>query len=379
MPQVVQQEEPIEAFSLTGLWRSSLAQMEVFRERPAPTCVFTLCLACWSAALYRIWNPLQTDPDVAGVCLVRDAVFSPHSSEWKRYLLHVVWPFEATYIRGFFMSLALLLEGYAFEYEVGTQYFAAVMVGCHASASAILLYFRFTVCHVSLEAVIAALAVLMHRANPKIHTDGVDKSIRVPFAIEPRWHLWMVEVVLLLLANDFSGALVTHGVGYAVGAVCVFRDPEVLLGALGALRRGSPRVGYIIHIALFLFAVFFMPITAAEYPTDVVSALLDGRALRWAWWQSAVPSSPPLLHLALVGLAGPEALFLMKLLIVSVLPLLFSPFSAWLRVYSVACVILVMYVMNMAVWRFPHIGFCVLLYLVWAFWKLPNMKALKYD
>lgn len=377
MSQVKREDDPIAGASWSGLWRSSMAQIEIYRGRPAPTCAFLLSLACWSAAVVRIWSPELSFPQGAGACLSREAMFAPSGLEWRRYGLHALWPLEPSYMRGFLTSIALLLEGYALEYEIGTPHFAALLLGTHVMASAALLRFGLTTCFTSLEPAIAGLAVATHRINPKIHTDGLDKSIRVPFAVEPRWHLWIVQSALLMLAVDFPRALLAHGVGYALGALCVLRDPEAVVEAFRAVRGGSTRIGYCIHVALLLFSIFFMPLSAEEYPADFFMALMDGRAFGWSWWRGAFPGTPPLIHLAFAGAVPPQALYLCKILITLAIPLLLSPFTMWVKGYSIGCVILVMYAMTSELWRLPHVGFVVLLYLAWAFWKLPNMEHMK--
>mmetsp|Transcript_28809 Transcript_28809/g.90805 ORF Transcript_28809/g.90805 Transcript_28809/m.90805 type:complete len:382 (+) Transcript_28809:83-1228(+) len=377
MPEVVRREEPIEAFSPSGLWRTTVVQMEVYRDRPAPACALLLFLAAFSASVYRLCRPEMVDPQVAGACLPWDALFVPHPSKWQRYLLHAIWPLEPGYIRAFLTNTVLIVEGYALEYEVGTAHFAGLLVGLHLASAAILLHFRFTLCHLSLEPVLVALAAVMHRVNPKLHSDGLDKSIRVPFPVEPRWHLWIILGVILLTSANFPQALAAHGVGLAAGAICAFRDPEVWQGSLEALQARSFTVGAGVHVALFMFLILFMPLTAKELPADVLSALLDGRALTLGWWRMAVPSSAPALHLALAGQLAGEALFICKLMIISACPLLLSPFRIWARFYAGACVLLLMYSMNSPEWQYPHVGFLALAYLAWAFWKLPNVEFLK--
>eukprot|EP00928_Gymnodinium_smaydae_P075878 TRINITY_DN5889_c2_g4_i1.p1 TRINITY_DN5889_c2_g4~~TRINITY_DN5889_c2_g4_i1.p1 ORF type:complete len:381 (-),score=70.24 TRINITY_DN5889_c2_g4_i1:65-1207(-) len=373
------EDEGPEAASLSGFWRSTLVQLEVYRDRPAPACAFVLCLAYWACALWRTLDPSVLDPHNAGACLLPDVVFLPRTSEWRRYALHALWPLEPGYLRGILMSIALLLLGYGFEYEVGTPHFAALLLGSHAVLAAALLHLRIFTCYVSVEPVIVALAVVMHRVNPKVYTNGLDVSLRVPWAVEPRWHLWIVQTLLLLFAGDFPTVLVAHAVALIVGSLCAVRDPELLFDAVAALRRGSPKVGYVIHIALLLFAILFMPLTAQDLPWGLPGALLDGRVLNLAWWKMAMPASPSMVQMGLVGLVAGEAMWICKLLILGSIPLLLSPFRMWLRAYSILCVMLAMYAMNSGVWRFPHIGFVTLLYLVWAFWKLPNAEAWKRD
>ncbi|CAE8692173.1 unnamed protein product, partial [Polarella glacialis] len=66
------------------------------------------------------------------------------------------------------------------------------------------------------------------------------------------------------------------------------------------------------------------------------------------------------------------AWFICKLLIGFSSPLLLSPFRLWAKFYTGACMLLMMYAMNCEQWRYPHIGFFALGYLVVAFWQLPN-------
>merc|ERR1712032_214341 len=183
----------------------------------------------------------------------------------------------------------------------------------------------------------------------------------------------MIEAMLLLNASDFPTALAVHGVGYVIGTVCSLRDPEAWNTSCHILRLRSPAVGRAVHIALFFFVVVFMPLSALDLPSDGLSAFLDGRAFRAAWWRTAVPSSWPLLHMALAGQLGTEALYLCRLLTAFALPLLLTPLVMWTRVYAIACAILLMYSMNSDGFRYPHVGYLALLYLIRAFWKLPDL------
>lgn len=369
----IRQEEPIQPVSMSSVFRTSLALMEIFRDRPAPSFAFVIALAMWAAGFGRIYWPQLAEPESAQACLLPSVIFEPYTGEWRRYLFHAFWPLEPGYIRGFFVSTMLLVQGYTMEYELGTVQFATAFLGLHIACSATLLYFRFVVCHVSMEATLAAMAVVMHRVNPKVHTDGLDKSLRVPFAIEPRWHVWVLQALLLLTSSDFSVALLAHGVGLALGGVLALRDPEVWVAAWRAARARSFEIGAPVHVALLLFSFLFMPLSAPAWPSDWGQALVGGRVLSLAWWRTAFPGTPPTLHLAIAGLLGPEAYFICKVLVSFALPLLLTPFRIWTKFYAGACLLLAMYSMNTPVWRLPHLGFVVLLYCVYAFWRLPSM------
>lgn len=367
MPEIVTQDDPIQPASLSSAYRTTMTLMEVFRNRPAPAFAFSLCLATWSVAAARLVWPELLDPSAAGVCISPDLA----AWEWRR-LLHALWPLEPSYLRGALTSAALLLEGYALEHELGTAHFASLAVGLQAATALVLLYNRLLPCHVSLEATTAALAGVVHIVNPKVHSDGLDKSIRVPFAIEARWHVWALQAVLLLVAGDFVAALLNYAVGMLAAAVLALRDPDVVLRAWEALQARSFGVGASLHMALLVFTLLFMPLTASTWPGGLLQAVTDGRALRRSWWQAEAPGSPALLHLALSGQIAPQALFISKLCISFAMPLLLSPFRLWAKFYAGACLLLLMYAMNTPVWHYPHAAFFALAYLAWAFWRLPS-------
>jgi len=119
-----------------------------------------------------------------------------------------------------------------------------------------------------------------------------------------------------------------------------------------------------------------MPLTTSGANAPVLPAVLNGSILSPAWWRAAVPASPALLHVAMAGLLGGQALWLLRLLVSCVFPLVLSPFSMWMRVYAVGFVMLIMYSMNSPVWRYPHVGFLALFYLIYAFWTLPNVQPI---
>jgi len=317
-----------------------------------------------------------TDPETFNACLTPGAVFAPSMSLWPRYLLHFLWPLELGYLRSILANTALLVEGYSLEYEIGTMQFATLLWGIHLATSAILLYFHVTTCHTSVEAALAGIVVVAHRVNPKIHSDGCDCSIRVPFAIEPRWHLWLILAMLLLSASNFPVVLAAHIAGFAVGTVCVLRDPEVWVSAWQDVSR-SFTMGAFLHIAFFLFSVLFMPLTSNEPPIHVHD-IVNGRMLQLGWWRKGASSSAPLLRMGFSGELAAEALFICKLMIAFACPLLLSQFRVWIKIYAGACVLLAMYSMNSDAWVYPHAGFIALLYLAWAFWKLPSVDSSKY-
>lgn len=375
----MQAEAPIEAASVSGLYRSVFGQLEVYKGRPAPTCAFLLSLCVWGSCLCRIWWPHLVDPKVAGACLPLPMLITPRMEEWRRYLLHALWPLESGYLRGFLTSSALLIEGYALEFEVGTPVFLGSLLFVHAASSAAMLYFGLVTCHISLEPALAGLAVFMHRTNPKVHTDGLDVSMKLPWAVEPRWHLWMVFGLLQLIAEDFPTALAAQACGLVSGAVLLLRDPEVWFDIWRGATKRSPKIGDALHLVLLLFALLFMPLSMINLPSDFLNALTTGLALRPSWWTLNVQSSRPLVHLGLEGSVAPHALWLCQLLIAGALPLLLSPWREWMKLYAGGCVLLMMYGMTANDWVYPHIGFITLGYLVWAFWKLPSMQAMKVD
>ncbi|OLQ03170.1 hypothetical protein AK812_SmicGene13896 [Symbiodinium microadriaticum] len=378
MPQVVHrsEEEDIPPLSLSGVWRSVAVQLEVYKERPAPSCAFSLALLTWVAALYRILRTDFPPPGPAGLCMDPAAVRFAQGFEAKRWLLHALWPLEPGYLRGFLSSSLLLVLGYSLEYELGSVHFCGLLLGLQIGAAFLLLHFRFSMCVISLEPAMAGLAVIAHRVNPKVHSDGLGAALKLPFEVEPRWHIWVLLGLLLMQAGDFPNALVVHAAGLLLGAVVVLREPEVWGDAWHALVGRSFTCGAVAHIVLFVFTIVFMPLTVPEAPPDMLAlfqaALADGRLFKLSWWRDSIPSSLPLLHMAISGQLGGEALYICRFLLSIALPLLLSSMRLWTRLYSVFFVILLMYTMNSPTWRYPHCGFFSLFYLVVAMWKLPN-------
>ncbi|CAK0859661.1 unnamed protein product [Prorocentrum cordatum] len=358
----VRREEPISPLSLAGAWRSAAASLEVYKGRPPPTCdslppPVLLCLATWAAAGYRlVLHPAAGDPAAFGACLTADALFAPRPAELRRYLLHALWPLEAGYARGFLASAALLVQGFALESQEGTAAFALQLAGLHTAAAALLLGLGASACQVSLEPALAGLAVVIHAANPKVHTDGLERSLRVPFAIEPRWHTWLLGALLLLAAGNFPRALAAHAVGLALGGLCVLRE-EPLAGpwrqAWQAVRQRSFGCGALVHLGLLLFALLAAPFAAEEG--------LGGTA--------------PLLHLAVSGQVPPQALLTCKVMLSCAVPLALSPLRIWVRLYAVGCALLAMSGMNSPAWRGgnPHLGLALLVYLTCGFWCLYGL------
>ncbi|CAE7423811.1 unnamed protein product [Symbiodinium sp. CCMP2456] len=327
------EEEDIPPLSLSGVWRSVAVQLEVYKERPAPSCAFSLVLLTWVAALYRILRTDFPPPGPAGLCMDPAAVRFAQGFEAKRWLLHALWPLEPGYLRGFLSSSLLLVLGYSLEYELGSAHFCGLLLGLQIGAAFLLLHFRFSMCVISLEPAMAGLAVIAHRVNPKVHSDGLGAALKLPFEVEPRWHIWVLLGLLLMQAGDFPNALVVHAAGLLLGAVVVMREPEVWGDAWRALVGRSFTCGAVAHIVLFVFTIVFMPLTVPEAPADMLAlfqaALADGRLFKLSWWRDSIPSSLPLLHMAISGQLGGEALYICRFLLSIALPLLLSSMRMW--------------------------------------------------
>ncbi|CAK9041014.1 Uncharacterized protein SCF082_LOCUS23752 [Durusdinium trenchii] len=373
MPQVVHrsQDEDIPPLSFSGAWRSVALQLEVYKERPA-NLAFLLALCTWLAAGYRLCCGLSS-ADLTGICL--DAKTLYFRGDLSRWLLHIFWPLEPGIIRGFLSSTLLLVFGYALEFELGTGHFLALLLGIQLGSAFILLHFGFAGCVVSFEPAFAGLAAVMHKVNPKVHSDGMGSALKLPWEVEPRWHVWVLLSFLLLQAQDFPKAFLSQIAGLVVGTLCVLREPEVWSDTFRSVARRSFSSGSAAHVVLFVFTILFMPLTVPEAPPEIwaslQAALTDGRALSPSWWSRSIPSSLPLVHMAMNQQLSPEALYISKVLLSFALPLLLSSLEMWVKGYSIFLVILLMYSMNSPVWRYPHWGFIFLAYLAVAFWKLP--------
>mmetsp|Transcript_31387 Transcript_31387/g.57630 ORF Transcript_31387/g.57630 Transcript_31387/m.57630 type:complete len:376 (-) Transcript_31387:101-1228(-) len=368
----VEREDVIEPLSLRGAWRSTIGQLHVYRDRQTPVFAFCLLLATWAAALARCVLVKARGPAGVGACLSPIVLYSPSQADWRSLALHLLWPLDRGYAGGVLTSFAHIILGYNLELQLGTLHFAGLFFGVHFLSSFLLLYYGFTTCHVSTEAILAGMAAIMHHHNPHIPADMLEKSMKVSFSIEPRWHLWVVLSLLLLIARDFSIALTLQIAGLLVAGAYLLREPEVWSFLRKSLVVRSPGVGIVLHVGLLFFNLTFVPLILTN-ASGLGNALAGGDVLRWSWWQTR--SSPALFHLAMDNELSSEVRVICKLLIASALPLLLTPYRMWLRAYAFACVFLAMYTMVSPAWSYPHLGFVALFYLAWAFWGLPTMQT----
>jgi len=282
------------------------------------------------------------------------------------------FPVEQGFFRGLMTSTILVIEGYSLEYTIGTQRFAALFLLFHLLSAAILLWLQLLPCVVSLEAALSAMAIVMHCENPGIHTHGMRDSVKVPFVVESRWHVWMLIAAAELWTSGFVYSVWLHAVGLIVGAIYVLRDRELVFALLSMIRRRSPRVGRALYVSVLFFVMSYVPLMMLGPYTGPTQAILT----LCAEW-NAMYASPPLLPLVFANALGPEPLFICKLLIVCAPGLLLSPFVMWTRFYASACVLLTMYTMGSQGFNFPHLSFLVLVCLAWVFWNSPNARDLR--
>lgn len=176
-PQVVHRssEEDIPCLSFSGVWRSCLVQLEVYKQRPAGFGFF-VALCSWLAAVYRAVRPL----DGSQVCLDLHTLFLYRGLD-SRYLLHVLWPLEPGLLRSCLSSTLLLLLSYCLEHELGTKHFVALMLGLQLGSAVLLLHLGLLPCLTSLEPCFAGLAMVMQRVNPKVHSDGLPEGLKLPW------------------------------------------------------------------------------------------------------------------------------------------------------------------------------------------------------
>ena len=165
------EKEDIPCLSFSGLYRSCLVQLEVYKQRPA-TFGFLLALCTWLAAVYRALSP------VGAVCLDVHTLFGQIDSSW---LLHLLWPLEPSLLRSVLSSTLLLTLSYNLEHELGTAHFVALLLGLQYGSAVLLLHLNLLRCLSSLEPCFAGLAMVMQRVNPKVHSDGLQEALKLPW------------------------------------------------------------------------------------------------------------------------------------------------------------------------------------------------------
>lgn len=375
MVQVRQVEEPIAPVSFQGVLRSCAVQFRVYQERDPPVFAFCLGLCIWTVAALRMFGFVQASNE--SICLHSNAVVFPNASEWRRYLGHAVWPMEPGYVRNFLVSTILIMQGYSLEYQIGTLHFATLFILFQGICSLVLLHFRFATCLLSIEPALAGMLVVMHRENPGIHSDSFDKGEKVPWTIEPRWHVWILFLFLHWASADYASALACHVVGAGAGLLVALREPQAWAWAFKTMIYRPPGFGLGVHFTLFFFSVLFIPLTTQTLPQDLLGAIMDGRVFSGQYWSAVnAGASLPLLHMALAGMVAPQVLFILKTLIGLGPVLVLSTVHGWFKFYTLFLFITLMYCMNTPFWQYPHAGFLLLPYFMWAFWALPGSQSI---
>jgi len=332
----------------------------------APSFCFLFALAIWVMFLFvNFVRRMEPGEAYGSFCLPLDLLIKPNASDWSRYVLHIL-VVDGSWFRTWLMSTSVMILGYCLELQVGTTSFYLMFLALHLLSTVGSLFLKLTGCVASFETTMTALAVAMHWENPQIHAHAVDPGIRVPFVIEPRWHLWILEMLMVMTCpRGPVAALQLRGLGLLVGLFWVLREPAAWSGMM-EFAWSKPRRMFLLNVALLLAGTAYLPLSFTELSWEQFSgASSDGRLLQWTWWQQ-LPSTPPLL-----GLNPPTDFVLSAVFGSSVMVFLSPEQIGWGSYYAYALLILVISAMCLPFWHLPHLGFFIVLYLIYGFYAGP--------
>jgi len=340
----VRREEPISPTSPAGLYRSSLALLHIFKKRRAPKICFVtfmLVVITYFVFTFHGGHAYIGEPVFSG-CLKLYQMLEPEVDEYKDWLLHPLVALSGA--RTTLIGTMLLVLGYCYEYEIGALVFLGLFLLFHFLLCFLFLYFHLIPCFSSLEYTLVAFAPLFHVQNPVMRSDGAKEYLRVTFAIEPRWHFWILIFVLMVTRDDSSwtsSTIAMYYISLSLGFLYVLRQPSLW-------RKISMDLLWIKQL-FFLVTLAFLPISTSEL-------------FSWEGYS--------LLQIASAGLINPEAFYLMKATICATPLLVFAVIHAPMltrAVYATASVLLIMNSMNLPNWYYPGPGFFALIILTIAF------------
>lgn len=321
------QEDPITPLSLQGLAKSSFVLLHIFRARPTPQITFLVAIILWICFFVA-----------APVCLAPEHVRTCSTDDWKIWALHGFAP--QSFLRTSLIGTLLLTVGYSIEDRIGMIPFLGIILFIHFGLGTLLLYCNLSSCYYSLEYTLAALAPIFHFNNPIFHGDSIGKNIRVPFAIEPRWHYWILVFLMMVTRAPFDAqAVYSYFIGLVIGTMYALRQPAAWTFKLSLTWPKQ---------VMFLLVVLFVPVTTLEV------GVWDG------------PSVMALSQGGLLGAGNSVVTLSLCLLPLSALAAHTIPWFPK-AVYAVSSGLLAMYSMDSDAWVYPGPGFLALWLLVVAF------------
>jgi len=355
----MKKEEPMVPDSPTGLAKSTCLLLQEFQNRAQPpfTVMFNLMLTVFFIN-GMIWPMTFLD-----VCVSPNIILEPDLRQWPRYLGHIMFAPSFFSMMKVFTIFGMI--GYSMENEMGSAKFAIMVTAIFGACSVFTVLGGFEECLHGVDAPLVALAVVMHYTNPTFHPYGADKGIRVDFAVEPRWHLWILMTFHMLggMRN-----LQLAGIGVMVGVMWIIRQADSWQHFAACVTH--QRAMFAGHIFLLWFNFLMMPFSLQDLSRvgDTVMQPFDYNAWRM-WFDGTIPIAPPVYYLTMVATPG-VVHYLAKLMLITGAILTLTPRMWYAKIYTFIIALLLMNCLSTPLWIYPHVGFFVTVYLMIMFWRL---------
>lgn len=334
--------------------KSIFSLLHVFSNRvKAPPFCFLFFLTMWAVWWLDRFEYLDTSAWALPprVDQIRGA------DQWANAFLH--WFAPQGFFRTCWVGSALLILGYTYEELLGTTFFMMRFLVAHGALLVFISFFNLEPVAIrGIEPTLVCLACLCHFENPKVSPQAIrDDFLKIKsFVIEPRWHLWLVMITLLILhpSRRWNLILGQYALGLFLGTLYCVRYPVIWSSISDVCRR---RWRFFFQLALYAVTVVFLPVTAHEMTVSFENVLGN--------------SAFSLLNICLYVEPLPQV-FLLLALSLAFLPLAVllvdRQYFSWIPgVYAVVCIMLGMYVMNTQSWLYVNVGFVSLLYSIYGF------------
>jgi membrane associated rhomboid family serine protease len=168
-------------------------------------------------------------------------------------------------------SLTLVILGNYLERRLGSIVFFLIFVVCDLLVAFIALAMPLTQCYGSqgLWPGIVALSALLHAENPRLFPEAVPRNIRPASAVEPRWAVWFLVFVNLLISDQRP--LYVYFVSLAVGisvALSFHADTRRALWRTYTFRRSV-----ILKFILFFSSIHILPFIFYQLPRSLTDSI----------------------------------------------------------------------------------------------------------
>lgn len=250
MPYISQPAAPIAPDSFTGIYRTSLALVDSIRSNPAGPVCSSLILLIWASYLYELGFPGDSPFRVGAMCVSKHSVEDP-----VPFLRNLVTP--DSFFRLVLLTAILSLQSVTLERQVGSVQLLGILLGNLLGLSVLFSVHFNQLCFPGTEALgplLASLTAMLHGLNVRVFTEGLSARVRLPFAVEPRWHCWALLLLYTMTAD--IDTLLVYALAILIGGV-------PYISQLGQHLKRFPS-SQLINFSILFASIYLLPFSVSS-------------------------------------------------------------------------------------------------------------------